>query len=113
MNTVSLIGRITKDLELKSFNEGKGFYTRFTLAINRVPYKDSQPEADFISIVAWSGLAEALCKNLKKGSQIAVTGRLSSNSYTDKDGNKRYSTEVVAENVAENFNFSDNKQQIV
>ena len=57
MNTVSLIGRITKDLELKSFNEGKGFYTRFTLAINRVSHKDSQPEADFINIVAWNGLS--------------------------------------------------------
>ena len=109
MNNVSLIGRITRDLELKNFNEGKGFYTRFTLAINRVSRKDLQPEADFINIVAWSGLAETLCKYLKKGSQIAITGRLSSNSYTDKDGNKRYSTEVVAED----FKFLDNKQQIV
>jgi len=109
MNTVSLIGRITKDLELKSFNEGKGFYTRFTLAINRVAHKESQPEADFITIVAWNGLSETMCKHLKKGSQIAVTGRLCSNSYTDKDGNRRYSTEVVAEN----FKFLDAKQQIV
>jgi len=109
MNTVSLIGRITKDLELKSYNEGKGFYTKFTLAINRAVHKDSQPEADFINIVAWGGLSENICKHLKKGSQIAITGRLCSNSYTDKDGNKRYSTEVVAEN----FKFLDNKQQIV
>jgi len=96
MNTVSMIGRLTKDLELKTFNEGKGFYTRFTIAINRVSHKDLQPEADFINVVAWSGLAETLCKYLKKGSQLAITGRLSSSSYTDKDGNKRYSTEVVA-----------------
>ena len=109
MNTVSLIGRVTKDFELKSFNEGKGFYTRFTLAINRVAYKESQPEADFINVVAWNGLAETLCKHLKKGSQIAITGRLCSSSYTDKDGNKRYSTEVVAES----FKFLDNKQQIM
>ena len=109
MNTVSMIGRLTKDLELKTFNEGKGFYTRFTIAINRVSHKDLQPEADFINIVAWSGLAETLCKYLKKGSQLAITGRLSSSSYTDKDGNKRYSTEVVAED----FKFLDNKQQIV
>ena len=109
MNNVSMIGRITKDLELKSYNEGKGFYTKFTLAINRVVHKDSQPEADFINIVAWSGLAESLCKHLKKGSQIGITGRLSSSSYIDKEGNKRYSTEVVAED----FKFLDNKQQIV
>ena len=109
MNTVSLIGRITRDLELKNYNDGKGFYTRFTLAINRISHKDSQPEADFINIVAWSGLAETLCKHLKKGSQIAITGKLCSNSYTDKDGNKRYSTEVVADS----FNFLDSKQQIV
>jgi len=109
MNTVSMIGRLTKDLELKTFNEGKGFYTRFTIAINRVSHKDLQPEADFINVVAWSGLAETLCKYLKKGSQLAITGRLSSSSYTDKDGNKRYSTEVVAED----FKFLDNKQQIV
>ena len=109
MNTVSLIGRITRDLELKSFNEGKGFYTKFTMAINRVAHKDSQPDADFINIAAWNGLAETFCKHLKKGNQIAITGRLSSSNYTDKDGNKRYSTEVVAED----FNFLDNKQQIV
>lgn len=109
MNNVSLIGRTTKDLELKDFNEGKGFYTKFTLAINRVSHKDAQPEADFINIVAWSGVAETMCKYLKKGSQIAITGRLCSNSYTDKDGNKRYSTEVIAEN----FKFLDTKQQVV
>ncbi|MBZ9608249.1 single-stranded DNA-binding protein [Clostridium estertheticum] len=109
MNNVSIIGRTTRELELKNFNEGKGFYTRFTLAINKVSHKDIQPEADFINIVAWNGMAETLCKYLKKGSQIAITGRLSSNSYTDKDGNKRYSIEVVAED----FKFLDNKQQIV
>jgi len=109
MNNVSLIGRITRDLELKNFNEGKGFYTKFTLAINKVAHKDSQPEADFINIVAWNGLAETICKHLKKGSQIAITGRLTSSSYTDKDGIKRYSTEVVAED----FKFLDNKQQII
>ncbi len=109
MNNVSLIGRITKDLELKNFNEGKGFYTKFTLAINRAPRKDSQPEADFISILAWNGLAETICKYLRKGSQIGITGRLCSSSYTDKDGIKKYSTEVVAED----FKFLDSKQEIV
>lgn len=109
MNTVSLIGRTTRDLELKSYNEGNGFYTRFTLAINRVSHKEVQPEADFITIVAWNGIAETLCNHLKKGSQIAVTGRLSSSSYTDKEGNKRYSTEVVAED----FKFLESKKQVV
>ena len=109
MNNVSLIGRITRDLELKDYNDGKGFYTKFTLAIDRTVRKDSQPEADFISILAWNGLAETMCKYLGKGSQIGITGRLSSSSYTDKDGIKKYTTEVVAED----FKFLDSKQQIV
>ncbi|MCJ7688076.1 MAG: single-stranded DNA-binding protein [Clostridiaceae bacterium] len=109
MNNVSLIGRITKDLELKEFNEGKGFYTKFTLAINKTPRKDSQPEADFISIIVWNALAETMCKYLGKGSQIGITGRLCSNSYTDKDGSKKYSMEVVAED----FKFLDKKKEIV
>ena len=109
MNNVSLIGRITKDLELKDFNEGKGFYTKFTLAINRKSRKDSETEADFINILVWNALAETMCKYLSKGSQIGLTGRLCSNSYTDKDGNKRYSTEVVAED----FKFLDKKKEIV
>jgi single-strand DNA-binding protein len=109
MNNVSLIGRITKDLELKDYNEGKGFYTKFTLAINRKSRKDSETEADFINILVWNALAETMCKYLSKGSQIGLTGRLCSNSFTDKDGNKRYSTEVVAED----FKFLDKKKEIV
>lgn len=109
MNNVSLIGRITKDLELKDFNEGKGFYTKFTLAINRTPRKDAQPEADFISILVWNSLAETMCRFLGKGSQIGITGKLCSSSYTDKDGIKRYSIEVVAED----FKFLDKKKEIV
>ncbi len=109
MNNVSLIGRITKDLELKNFNDGKGFYTKFTLAINRRARKDSEPEADFISILVWNALAETMCKYLGKGSQIGLTGRLCSSSFMDKDGNKRYSTEVVAED----FKFLDKKKDIV
>lgn len=109
MNNVSLIGRITKDLELKDFNEGKGFYTKFTLAINRTPRKDAQPETDFISILVWNSLAETMCRFLGKGSQIGITGKLCSSSYTDKDGNKRYSIEVVAED----FKFLDKKKEIV
>ncbi len=109
MNNVSLIGRITRDLELRDFNDGKGFYTKFTLAIDRTVRKDSQPEADFISVLAWNGLAETMCRYLGKGSQIGITGRLCSSSYTDKDGNKRYSIEVVAEE----FKFLDKKKDVI
>jgi single-strand DNA-binding protein len=109
MNNVSLIGRITKDLELKDYNEGKGFYTKFTLAINRKSRKDSETEADFINILVWNALAETMCKYLGKGSQIGLTGRLCSNSFTDKEGNKRYTTEVIAED----FKFLDKKKEVI
>ena len=109
MNNVSLIGRITRDLELKEFNEGKGFYTKFTLAIDRSPHRDLQPDTDFINVIVWHSLAETMCKYLGKGSQIGLTGKLCSSSYVDKDGNKKYSMDVVAEE----FKFLDKKKEIV
>jgi single-strand DNA-binding protein len=95
MNKVILIGNLTKDPELRYTPNGVAVAT-FTLAINRPGKKD---EADFINVVAWQKLADLCATYLRKGRQAAVEGRLQTRSYDDKEGKKRYVTEVVAENV--------------
>ena len=100
MNKVTLIGRLTKDPELK-FTPGTGTaVANFTMAVDRrLPNKDGQREADFISIVVWGKQAENTANYMSKGKLIAVSGRLQVRSYDAKDGTKRYVTEVVAEEV--------------
>lgn len=99
MNRVILIGRLTKDPELRYTPNGTAV-TTFTLAVNRARSGPSgEREADFINIVAWSKLADLCANYLRKGRQAAVEGRLQSRSYDNKEGKKVYVTEVVAENV--------------
>ena len=99
MNKVVLIGRLTKDPELR-FSPGTGIaISRFTIAVNRRKKEDGTQEADFIPCVAWRKQAENLANYQKKGNQIAVTGRIQTRNYDGKDGIKRYVTEVVAEEV--------------
>ncbi|HOV68698.1 MAG TPA: single-stranded DNA-binding protein [Clostridia bacterium] len=98
MNRVFLIGRLTRDPELRSTASGVSVCT-FTLAVNRrFANTDGKREADFIPIVTWRGLADNCAKYLRKGSQAAICGVLQTRSY-DKDGQKRYVTEVVADDV--------------
>ena len=98
MNRVVLVGRLTKDPELRTTSSGIS-QTRFTLAVNRRGTgQDGQREADFISCVAWRGTAEAIAKYLKKGRELAVEGRIQTGSYDAQDGTKRYSTDVVVDN---------------
>lgn len=99
INNVTLVGRLTKEPELRFTPGGKGVAT-FTIAVNR-PFKNQQgeQEADFISIVVWGRSAENSANFLKKGSLAGVTGRIQTRSY-DTDNGKRYVTEVVAEQVA-------------
>lgn len=99
LNNVSLIGRLTADPELR--NTQSGFATtRFSVAVDRTYVKQSEErQADFINIVAWRQTAEFICKYFAKGQRIALTGRIQTGSYTDKDGNKRYTFDVIAENV--------------
>lgn len=87
MNNIVLIGRITKDPELKYTNNGKG-NTRFTLAVQR-----NKDETDFINCVAWEKTAENIAEYFKKGSQIAVQGSIRTGSY-EKDGRTVYTTDV-------------------
>jgi single-strand DNA-binding protein len=98
VNKVFLIGRLTRDPELRTTGSGISVCT-FTLAVNRrFANSDGKREADFISVVVWRGLADNCAKYLRKGSQAAVAGSLQVRTY-DKDGQKRYVTEVVAEDV--------------
>ncbi len=100
LNRVVLIGRLTKDPELRYTPAGGVAVTTFTLAVNRrFRGKDAQQEADFIPIVVWNKLAEICAKYLVKGSQVAVEGRLQLRSYEDREGQRRNVAEVVADNV--------------
>jgi len=110
MNKVMFIGRITKDIELKKVNENNKYVTAFKLAVDR-GYLDQKGEkaVDFIPIVAWEKLAENLAKFTKKGSMISVIGRLQIKSYDTKDGEKRYISEVIAQEIK----FLDSKKQEV
>lgn len=95
LNKVILIGRLTRDVELRYTAQGTAV-AQFTLAVNRKFNKD---EADFINIVVWRGLAENCANYLGKGRLAAVEGRLQVRNYEDKDGQKRWITEVVADDV--------------
>ena len=94
MNKVELIGRLTKEPELK-YTQNNRTVTSFTLAVNK--RINGETSADFINCVAWNKTAEFICKYLKKGQAIALVGRLQNRSYDDINGNKRYITEVVVE----------------
>jgi len=99
MNKVFLIGRLTRDPELRYTNTNIPV-ARFTLAVNRnYTSQSGEREADFINIVVWRKQAENIKNYLTQGSQIAVDGRIQTNSYDGEDGKKRYTTEVVADNV--------------
>jgi single-strand DNA-binding protein len=107
MNKAILIGRLTRDPELKYTNSNIPVAT-FSIAINR-PFTNAQGEreADFINIVVWRRQAEAVKNYISKGSLVAVEGRIQTRSYDAQDGTKRYVTEVVADNVQ----FLESKQQ--
>lgn len=99
MNRVVLIGRLTKDPELK-FTPGTGTaVTTFILAVDRRFSKDGKNEADFIPIVVWGKQAESTANYMSKGKLIAISGRIQTRSYEAKDGTRRYVTEVVADEV--------------
>ena len=110
LNKVILIGNLTADPELKQTPSGISVVS-FTIAINRRYQSknagEGQQTADFISIVAWRQTAEFVSRYFKKGKPILVCGALQSRSYTDTQGNKRYVTEVVADEVGFVENKSD------
>lgn len=99
MNRVVLIGRLTKDPELR-FTPGNGTaVATFTLAVDRRFSSSGQKEADFIPIVVWGKAAESTANYVNKGKLVGVSGRIQTRTYEAKDGTRRYVTEVVADEV--------------
>ncbi len=99
VNRVVLIGRLTRDPELRTTTTGKQV-TDFSLAVDkRIKPTDGSPTADFFRVSAWGQTAEFVANYLTKGRLVAVDGRLQSRKYTDKDGNNREVVEIVADNV--------------
>lgn len=105
MNNVSLLGRLTRDPELKYTQSGTAV-VRFNVAVDRRMSKEKrqeaeaakQPTADFINCTAWRQTAELIANYFKKGNRIGVTGRIQTGSY-EKDGTKVYTTDVVVESI--------------
>ena len=108
MNRVELIGRITRDPEIRYSNGAESIaICRFTLAVNRRKKSDDSQEADFINCVAFKGTAEFIEKYLRKGSKIAVCGRIQTGNYTNKDNQKVYTTEVIVQEIE----FAESKKE--
>lgn len=112
INSAVLVGRLTKDIEIRQTTSGSKT-TFFTLAVNRTSKKEGQPDADFISCVAWNKTAELMAQYLHKGSLIGVEGRIQTRSYDNQQGQKVYVTEVVANSVqfldSRSSNFEQNE----
>lgn len=98
MNSVALVGRLTADPEVRYTQNGQSI-ANFTIAVDRRFKKEGGPDADFPRINAFGKTAEFIEKYFSKGMRIGITGRIQTGSYTDKDGRKIYTTDVVAENV--------------
>ena len=107
LNKICIMGRLTADPELRRTQSGAAV-TSVTLAVDRdFKDQDGSRAADFIPVVAWNGTAEVLAKYFSKGRMAVVTGRLQLRDWIDKEGNKRRTAEVVADNVY----FGDSKRQ--
>lgn len=107
MNKVILMGRLTKDPEVRYTQTTNTMVASFTLAVNRrFTRQGEERQADFLPIVAWNKTAEFCSKYFKKGQQVGVIGRVQTRTYDDAQGQKRYITEVIAEEVY----FADSKR---
>lgn len=108
LNKIILMGRLTRDPELRRTQSGTAV-TSFSLSVDRdFKGQDGEKETDFIDIVAWRNTAEFVSKYFTKGRMAVVEGRLQIRDWTDKDGGKRRSAEVIAENVY----FADSKKAV-
>ena len=105
LNHISIMGRLTKDPELRRTGSGVAV-TSFTVAVERDFSNNGEKETDYIECVAWRGTGEFVERHFSKGKMIIVAGRLQIRKWTDKDGNKRSTAEIVADNVY----FGDTKK---
>lgn len=100
MNKAILIGRLTRDPELRTTPTGRNV-CQFSIAVNRTyTSANGEREADFINCVVWDKQAENLCRYQKRGNQIAVDGRIQTRNYDDKDGKRVYVTEIMVSNIS-------------
>ena len=108
MNKVILLGRLTKDVDVRYTQTNNTMVASFSLAVNRRFAKEGEErQADFINVVAWSKTAEFCSKYFKKGQQVGIIGRIQTRNWEDDQGQKHYVTEVVAEEAY----FADSKRE--
>nr|WP_288828486.1 single-stranded DNA-binding protein [uncultured Clostridium sp.] len=98
MNNVQLVGRLTRDPEVR-YSDGGSTVARFSLAVDRRFHKEGQQDADFISCVAFGKTAEFIEKYFSKGMRMGLIGRIQTGSYTNQEGQKIYTTDVYTDNV--------------
>ena len=110
MNKVFLIGRLSRDPELRHTTSGMAV-CQINVAISRRTGAGREPETDFINVVVWDKQAENVSRYLAKGRQVAIEGRIQTRSYDNNEGKKTYVTEVVASNVEFLGSASDNNRQ--
>lgn len=100
MNKVILLARLTKDPEVRyTQGDNSTAVASFSVAVNRKFKRENEPEADFFNCTAFGRQAEFVEKYLKKGTKIALTGRVQNDNYTNKEGQKVYSTRIMAEEI--------------
>lgn len=104
MNSVNIMGRLTKDPDVRYSAEGKGF-GRFSIAVKKAYVRDGENPTDFFDCICFGKTADFMQKYFQKGRMIAISGRLQQDSYMDRNGQKRQSVQIVAENV----DFADSK----
>lgn len=110
MNSVILVGRLTRDPELRTTPNGIAT-CQISLAVNGIPNQNGERTTDFINVVVWRRQAENVAKFCQKGSQVGVEGKIHTRSYDANDGSKRYVTEVVASNITFLGSSSGNRNQ--
>lgn len=110
LNHITIMGRLTKDVELRRTGSGVAVAS-FTIACDRDFGNNGEKETDFVEIVCWRNTAEFVSKYFSKGRMAVVSGRLQIRNWTDKDGNKRKTAEIVADNVYFGDSKSDSQNQ--
>lgn len=104
MNKWCGTGRLTRDVELKQ--SGETSFAKFSIAVQRDFKRENEPDADFLNCTVFGKRAETLEKYFNKGMKIEVVGRIQTGNYTNKDGVKVYTTDIIVEN----FGFAESKQ---
>ena len=113
MNKVILMGRLTKDPEVRYTQTNNTLVASFTLSVNRRFVKQNEErQADFINVVAWSKIGEFCSKYFKKGQQVGIIGRIQNRSWDDDQGQKHYITEIIAEEAYFADSKKDNSTQV-